>query len=47
MTLTQARAEARFAAIKVESIRYRFHLILTPTHYDGLSEVEFTLNNVP
>lgn len=48
MTLTQKRAEQRFASIKTESISYRFHLILEPgSHYNGLSEIKFTLNSVP
>ena len=48
MALTQTRAEERFACLQQESISYRFHLALYPgKEYEGLSELEFTLINVP
>ena len=48
MALTQQRAEARYAVLKQGSISYDFNIILeSGTHYNGLSELTFTLNKIP
>lgn len=48
MTLTQERAEQRFKYIKTGSITYDLHVSLEAgNHYSGLSEITFSLNEIP
>lgn len=47
MPLTKERAEYRRKVIKQHSVAYNFHVILEGTHYAGVTQIKFDLNEIP
>lgn len=46
MSLDESTANERYTLIRQGSITYQFSLVLTPTQYYGLAELNFYLENI-